>query len=104
MDCSLSTRTPKPFSVELLSSRLGRETETAMANDSNNQPCVKVAGALLRPGLHHPSKGVEEGLWLCDGEASDLCKNSSGAEGLHTHHWRTTVQTDLCFRYNVEFE
>lgn len=75
-----------------------------IANDTNNWPCVKVVGTLLRPRLHPSAKGEEKRFLVCDGEASDLCKNSSGAGGVCTHCWRMTMQTDLCFRYNLEFE
>lgn len=46
--------------------------------------------ALLRPGLQPPAEREEERFWVCS-ETSDLRKNSPGAEGVSTHHWRTTV-------------
>lgn len=93
---------PQALLCQLLSSRLVRETEMVMVNDSNNRLCMKEVGALVRPSLHPSAKRKEDRFWVCDGEASDLCENSSGAEGCTP----TTggLPCKLIAKYNLEFE
>lgn len=59
------------------------------ANDSNNQPFAKTAEYFAEARFAPPvTETDEENFWLCGDETSGLHKNSPGAEGMFSHHWK----------------